>query len=164
MDSFSNENKMPWLVTPVRTNLLKYDGYSSFAAVLQSHLHTGRELVGFSGVTADEFNFLASDCNRPLKSAKFSYNFLTEVLMIKMPVYARGVISDLFRNIVDKQLFAMDVSNEFLTLASPLTVLDNWAKEPDACWSPESTGDLTVVLEVGASLESAARLAIDAKT
>lgn len=58
----------------------------------------------------------------------------------------------------------MDVSNEFLTLASPLTVLDNWAKEPDACWSPESTGDLTVVLEVGASLESAARLAIDAKT
>lgn len=155
---------MPGLVTPVpaHTNLLKYDGYSSFAAVLQNNPHTGREVVEFSGVSANEFEFLASDRNRPLKSAKLSYNFLTEVLTIKMPGYAHEVITGLFKAMVDQQLFAMDVSSEFVPLASPLTVLGNWAKEPDACWALESTGDLTVVLEVGAS-ESAPRLAVDAR-
>ncbi|KAL4766517.1 uncharacterized protein BDW70DRAFT_126143 [Aspergillus foveolatus] len=56
----------------------------------------------------------------------------------------------------------MGVFDGFFPLASPLTVLSNWAKEPDACWAAESMEDLTGVLEVGAS-ESAPRLAINAR-
>jgi hypothetical protein len=161
----SNETKMPGLVipTPAHTNvLLKYDGYASFAAALQENLHTGREVVEFSGVSAKDFEFLASDRNRPLKSVKLSYNFLTELLTIKMPGFAHETLTGLFKAMVDKQLFAMGVFDEFIPRASLLTVLGNWAKEPDACWAPESTDDLTVVLEVGTS-ESAPRLAIDAR-
>ncbi|KAL4818653.1 hypothetical protein BDW67DRAFT_157064 [Aspergillus spinulosporus] len=148
--------------TPSGTSALKYDGYASFAATLQDNLHSGHEVLDFSGVSAEDFNFLASDSHRPLKSAKFTYNFLTGLLTIRMSRFAHDTITGLFRAMVDKQLFTMGIYDEVLPLASPLTVLDNWAKEPDACWAPESTGNLTVVLEVGAS-ESAPRLAIDAK-
>lgn len=155
---------MPGLVihTPSHTNLLKYEGYASFAAALQDNLHTGHEVLEFSGVSAKDFEFLASDLNRPLKSAKLSYNFLTKLLTVKMPGFAHETLTGLFKAMVDQQLFAMGVFNEFVPRASLLTVLGNWAKEPDACWAPELTDDLTVVLEVGAS-ESAPQLAINAK-
>ncbi|KAE8390112.1 hypothetical protein BDV23DRAFT_155918 [Aspergillus alliaceus] len=160
----SNESNMPGLVisTHTHTDLLKYDGYASFVASLQDNLHTGREVLEFSGVNAKDFEFLSSDDNRPLKSAKFSYNFLTELLTIKMPGFAHETLTGLFKAMIDKQLFAMGVFDELIPRASLLTVLGNWAKEPDACWAPESTDDLTVVLEVGTS-ESAPRLAIDAR-
>lgn len=53
----SNETKIPGFVipTPAHTNVLKYDGYASFAAALQENLHTSREVVGFSGVSAKDF-------------------------------------------------------------------------------------------------------------
>ncbi|KAL4996503.1 hypothetical protein BDV10DRAFT_202343 [Aspergillus recurvatus] len=73
---------------------------------------------------------------------QLSYNFLTGLLTIKMPRFAHETIAGLFKTIVDKQLFAMC--------------------EPDACWAPESTDYLAVVLEFGA-LESAPRLVIDAR-
>ncbi|PYH89151.1 hypothetical protein BO71DRAFT_403284 [Aspergillus ellipticus CBS 707.79] len=160
----SNEAKMPGLVIPTHThtNLMKYNGYASFVASLRDNLHTGLEVLEFSGVSANDFEFLSSDRNRPLKSAKFSYNFLTELLTIKMPGFAHETLTGLFKAMIDKQLFAMGVFDELIPRASLLTVLGNWAKEPDACWAPESTDDLTVVLEVGAS-ESAPRLAIDAR-
>ncbi|KAL2829267.1 hypothetical protein BDW59DRAFT_142407 [Aspergillus cavernicola] len=167
-DFCSNKITMPGFVipnpnpNPIRPNILKYDGYASFAAALQDNLQTCHEVLEFSGVSTDDFNFLSSDSNRPLKSAKLSYNFLTGFLTIKMPMLAHEIITGLFKALVDRQLLAMGVFDEFIPLASPLTVLGNWAKEPDACWAPESTDDLTVVLEVGTS-ESARQLAIDAR-
>ncbi|KAL4943630.1 hypothetical protein BDV06DRAFT_189533 [Aspergillus oleicola] len=164
LDFCSNNTAMPGFAipNPFCTDLLKYDRYASFAATLHDNLHTDHEVLDFSGVSAEDFNFLASDSNRPLKSAKLSYNFLTRCLTIKIPGFAHETITGLFKAMVDKQLFEVGVFNEFIPRASLLTVLGNWAKEPDACWAPESTDDLTVVLEVGAS-ESAPRLAINAR-
>ncbi|KAL4806203.1 hypothetical protein BDV18DRAFT_138987 [Aspergillus unguis] len=160
----SNETNMSRLVIPTHahTKRLKYDGYAQFIASIRNHINTSCEVLEFSCVSTKDFEFLSSDCNRQYKSVKFSYNFLTKVLTIKMPGFAHETLVGLFKAMVDKQLFDMDVSDEFIPRASPLTVLGDWAKEPDACWGPESTDDLTVVLEVGTS-ESAPRLAIDAR-
>ncbi|KAL4784101.1 hypothetical protein BJX76DRAFT_367850 [Aspergillus varians] len=150
----SNETMIPGLFIPTHahTGLLKYDGYPSFVASLQRNLYTGCEVLEFSG----------SDSNRPLKSAKFSYNFLTKLLIIKMPGLAHETLTGLFKAMIDKQLVTMGVFDELVPRASPMAVMGNWAKEPNACWAPESTDDLSVVLEVGAS-ESAPQLAIDAR-
>jgi hypothetical protein len=67
-----------------RTSVLKYDGYASFAATLQHSLHTDHDVLDFSGVSAEDFQSLASDNHRPLKYAKLSYNFSTGLLTIKM--------------------------------------------------------------------------------
>ena len=64
---------------------------------------------------------------------------------------------------VDQQLFSMGVSHEFAALSSPRVGLSDWAKEPDASWTPETLVDLTVVLEVGASESAAPRVAADAR-
>jgi hypothetical protein len=71
-------------------------------------------------------------------------------------------LAGLLRALSDEQLFRMDVSGEFTLLSYLLTTLGSWAKEPDAAWSPESTGNLVVVLEVGSS-EPSQQLRIDAR-
>ncbi|KAL4981361.1 hypothetical protein BDW68DRAFT_193001 [Aspergillus falconensis] len=107
--------------TPFCTNLLKYNRYANY------------EVPAFSGISIEDFKFLSSNSNRPMKSTKLLYNFLTGLLTIKMPDFAHKTIIGLFKAIVDKQLFIMGV--------------------------PESTDDLTAVLEVSI-LKSALRLAI----
>lgn len=42
-------------------------------------------VLKLSGVGAEDFNFLASDSNRSLKSAKLLYHFVTGLLTIKCP-------------------------------------------------------------------------------
>ncbi|PLB42578.1 uncharacterized protein BDW47DRAFT_121678 [Aspergillus candidus] len=155
---------MPRLVTPCKANanLLKYDGYGSFVTSLRENLNTGREVLQFACVSAQDFEAISSDNHRPLMSAKLSYDFLTGVLTVKMPGFAHETLTGLFKAMVDKKLIMMDVFDETTPRASPLTVMGNLAKEPDACWAPYSTDDLTVVLEVRAS-ESTARLAVDAR-
>ncbi|GIK03242.1 hypothetical protein Aspvir_007311 [Aspergillus viridinutans] len=154
----SNRTEMSRLIT----DYLDYKGYESFVASIEDSLNTSCDFIQFSNVSAKDFEFLASDKNRTLKSARFSYNFVTECLTIKMPQWDHKELAGLFRAMIDEQLFSMLVSGEFISLSSPLTVLGSWAKEPDAAWSPESTGNLTVVLEVGDS-ESAQQLAINAR-
>lgn len=162
--TFTNRTTTPRFLLPSLSNndVFDYNGYASFAATLQDNLNTGREVLEFSDVTAEDFRFLTADNNRPLKSARFSYNFPAQSLTIRMPHFAHEIILGLFKALIDSQLFAMGVSDEFMPLVAPLTVLGNWTKEPDACWVPESVNDPTVVLEVGVS-ESSRRLAIDAR-
>lgn len=120
---------MPWLVIPttVHTNVLKYDGYASFVAALQENLHDGREAVEFLGVSAKDFDFLSSDHHKPLKSIKLSYNFLTGLLRVKMSGFSHETIAGLFRAMVDRQLFAMGVDDEFVPSSSFLAAQGNWA-------------------------------------
>ncbi|KAL2870695.1 uncharacterized protein BJX67DRAFT_344393 [Aspergillus lucknowensis] len=160
----SNNGKMPTplLVNPVRADTFECKGIQSILSVIKDHLSFEGELLRFSAVDIHDFEYLASEDTRPLKSMKLGYSFSDRYLTIRMPGFAHEILSGLFKQIVDEQLCAMRVSREIIPCASPLTVIGQRAKEPDACWLSKATGSLKVVVEVGAS-ESARQLAIDAR-
>lgn len=107
------------ITNPFGASVLKYDWYASFAAALQDNLHTDHEVLDFSGVSAEDFRFLPSDNNRPLKSARLSCNFSNGLLTVRMPRFAHEITTGLFKAIVDNQLFAMGVFDGFMLLAHP---------------------------------------------
>ncbi|PYI02625.1 hypothetical protein BO78DRAFT_453540 [Aspergillus sclerotiicarbonarius CBS 121057] len=147
-------------VTPIRT--FKYEGLSHFTALVRKCLSTDIQILEFCEVSADDFDILSSDEARPLKSAKFSYNFSTGILQVRMPHSAHETVTGLFRSLIDKELFSMRVEKEVYCQSSPLTEIGVWAKEPDACWIPDDIDEPSVVLEVGAS-ESTPHLATSAR-
>ena len=54
----------------------------------------------------------------------------------------RSLYRDIRQQIhLDQQLFAMGVAFEVIRRSSPLIIFGNWAKEPDACWAPETTDE-----------------------
>ncbi|KAI9040584.1 uncharacterized protein KD926_008151 [Aspergillus affinis] len=126
-------------------------------------LETSQQILKFRQVTVKEFNVLSADETRPCKFIKFQYHRPTETLLVKvMPGWDHEIIAALVRKMIDKQLMAMNVDDECLSLPSPLNDLGNWIKEPDLCWAPiTASSKPTCVIEIGTS-ESASHLSFDA--
>ena len=79
-----------------------------------------------------------------------------------MPGWDHENLAFLVRKLIYKQLIAMDVDLECLTLGSPRNELGDWIKEPDVCWAPAfSSNKPTCVIEIGTS-ESTSHLSVDA--
>ncbi|KAL4908199.1 hypothetical protein BDW74DRAFT_147036 [Aspergillus multicolor] len=140
---------------------LKYDDFRTFSLSLRSLARRRIDIAYFSCVSASEFSLISDDTKRDVKSAKFSYNYLTQTLVVRMPGVRHEELISLFRSALERQLSTMDVLDEYVILGSPLTRIGNFAKEPDACWVTESLGKITLVLDTGIS-ETSRQLAVDA--
>ncbi|KAJ5551046.1 hypothetical protein N7461_005744 [Penicillium sp. DV-2018c] len=124
-------------------------------------LKTNQQILKFRSVTEREFDILSADDTRPCKFVKLRYHRPTELLLVKVkPCWDDENLIFLVRNLIDKQLIAMDVDLECLTLGSPRIELGDWIKEPDVCWAPAfSPHKPTCVIEIGTS-ESTSHLSV----
>jgi hypothetical protein len=160
---------MPGIILLDNSVALKYLGVKHLLDVVRRQydslkkFETSQQILKFRPVTDEEFKTLSADETRPFKSMKFHYYRPTELLLVKvMPGWDHEVIAALVRKMIDKQLMAMNVDDECLSLPSPLNELGNWIKEPDLCWAPTAASSKpTCVIEIGTS-ESPSRLSVDA--
>ncbi|KAJ5542131.1 hypothetical protein N7461_008134 [Penicillium sp. DV-2018c] len=148
---------------------VKYQGVQDFLDVARrqydslQQLKTDRQILKFRSATENEFDILSADDTRPSKCVKLQYHRPTELLVVKvMPGWDHENLTFLLRKLIDKQLIAMNVDLECLTLNSPRIELGDWVKEPDVCWAPAfSPSKPTCVVEVGTS-KSTTHLSVDA--
>jgi hypothetical protein len=69
------------------------------------NLNIRRSFVEFSSISPEDFEFLASEDNGTLTSAKLRYNFLTKRLTIKMPQLGPEALTGFFTAMVDTLFF-----------------------------------------------------------
>ncbi|CRL17846.1 unnamed protein product [Penicillium camemberti] len=154
------------LAEPVR---IKYTSVQNFLAVVNQHYdqlrqyNTENQLLEFSGVSHADFALLSADSTRPCKSAKFHYLPNCQILRVKiMPGWDHEILIALLRDLIESQLRSMNVKHEVITLGSPKNVFGSWVKEPDLCWSLEtSCSQPRCIVEIGTS-ETSRQLSVDA--
>ncbi|KAL4746114.1 hypothetical protein BDW72DRAFT_185563 [Aspergillus terricola var. indicus] len=101
---------------------------------LLQKLETSQHILKFRPVTEEEFNILSADDTRPCKLVKLQDHRPTELLLVKvMPGWDHENIAALVRRMIDRQLMAMNVDYECLSLSYPRNELGDWIKEPDLC-------------------------------
>ncbi|KAE8377215.1 hypothetical protein BDV26DRAFT_282049 [Aspergillus bertholletiae] len=169
-----NLSKQPTMVAAahatVVTRALPYGGpVQLLSLAIEQHnaltsRRTEKQILLFQPVSLKEFIVLLDHIKHYHRILKLDYNCLSELLVVKvMPGWDHEYTIALFRKAINKQLAAMYLDDEYLTLASPLMALHDGSKEPDTCWIPTSSPRRpTCVVEVGTS-ESQARLATDAR-
>ncbi|KAJ5977523.1 hypothetical protein N7501_000865 [Penicillium viridicatum] len=151
------------------SDTIKYCGVDDFLDVARrqydslQQLKTNQQILKFRSVAEKEFDILSADDTRPCKFVKLQYHRPTELLLVKvMPGWDHENLIFLVRKLIERQLIAMDVDLECLTLGSPRNELGDWIKEPDVCWaSAFSSNKPTCVIEIGTS-ESTSHLSVDA--
>ncbi|KAJ9484712.1 hypothetical protein VN97_g8656 [Penicillium thymicola] len=133
---------MPGRPTENNSDTVKYHGVDDFLDVARQQydslqqLKTNQQIPKFRSVAEKEFDILSADDTRPCKFVKLQYHLRTELLLVKV---TRGWDHEnlifLVQKLIDKQLIAMDVGLQCLTLGFPRNELGDWIKEPDACWA-----------------------------
>lgn len=148
---------------------LKYQGVEHLRDVVLrqydslKEFETSQQILKFQPVTDEEFATLSADKTILLKSIKFHYYRPTKLLLVKvMPGWDQKFLAAVVRKMIDKQLMDMNVYDECFSMASPLTELRDWIKEPDLCWAPAANAsDMTCMVEIGTSA-TPSRLSADA--
>ncbi|CAI7646826.1 unnamed protein product [Penicillium glandicola] len=165
----TNVEIMPGRPIEDHSDAIKYLGVDNFLDVVRrqydslTQLRTNQQIIKFRPVPEKEFDILSADGTRPCKFVKLQYHRPTEILLVKVvPGWDHENLISLIRKLIDKELIAMDVDLECLTLGSPRNELGDWVKEPDICWAPAfSSNKPTCVVEIGTS-ESVSHLSVDA--
>ncbi|KAJ5762025.1 uncharacterized protein N7511_005407 [Penicillium nucicola] len=125
---------------------------------------TWDQYLVFTSVPAAQYSRLSDDRSRISKYSRLLYNAEMRILIAKvMPNPAHELAIRSFDSLIFLELRAMNVHNDVWPFGSTTVTVGNWKKEADCCWAPASTNvRLSFVVEVGL-LESARRLALDAR-